>query len=145
MRPCPIRYKITFPYGKIYPPEYQYLTADHKHHGIDYGTPIGTSVGACVDGIINFIGYLRGYGNTLIIKFFVGNIFNRKTYRLILAHLDKITTAKKVGQKISKFNNVALSGDSGMATGHPHLHLQVEQLIKGIWVPINPSFVVGKD
>jgi murein DD-endopeptidase MepM/ murein hydrolase activator NlpD len=144
MRPVPNRYKMHFGFGELYPPELQYLTSDKKHHGQDFLTPIGTTVGACVDGVVNFIGWKRGYGNCIYIKFFTGNILNRKTYRLILAHLSKITTDKKVGQKVSKYNNVALSGDSGMAIGHPHLHLEVQLLTNGIWVPVNPQFVTGE-
>lgn len=142
MRPVNENYKMHFGFGEAYPPELAHLTIDGKHHGFDYLTPTGTEVFASVDGVINFVGWKRGYGKCIYIKFWTGKIF-KKTYRLILAHLSAIEPTLKVGQKIKKTKQVACSGDSGMATNHPHLHLQCEQLIDGQWIPVNPHFVTG--
>ncbi|MBN2057712.1 MAG: M23 family metallopeptidase [Candidatus Saganbacteria bacterium] len=136
MRPCP--HKMHFGYGERYPANLRNLTQDGRHHGQDFLTPKGTRIIACVNGVVNYKGWLRGYGLTLIIKFWVSG----KTYRLILAHLSRVTTSKKIGEKVKKTDIVALTGDSGMATGHPHLHLEVQVLWGGkTWRAVNPGFV----
>ncbi|MFA5034822.1 MAG: M23 family metallopeptidase [Candidatus Margulisiibacteriota bacterium] len=137
MRPCP--QKMHFGFGEKYPPALRNLTVDGKHHGQDFLTPTGTPIIACVNGVVYDRSFHRGYGLSFWIKFFVAG----KTYRLILAHLSKITNQKKVGQKIGKTEVIGKSGDSGMATGHPHLHLEVQQLKNGAWAAIDPGFVTG--
>jgi murein DD-endopeptidase MepM/ murein hydrolase activator NlpD len=144
MRPCAKQWKITFPYGELYPPELQYLTADKKHHGIDYGCIIGTSVIAPVNGIVNFKGFKRGFGNCVYIKFWTGYWPLQHVYRVILAHLSQINEELVVGDRITKWTEIGKSGDSGMASNHPHLHCEVQDYIEGVWVAVNPSFVVGK-
>ena len=143
MRPVPKQFKVNFDFGLKYPPELQYLTVDHLHHGKDFACPKGIPVIFAVDGILNFKGFKRGYGHCVIVKFKTGILWSGKTFRLILAHLEAITTDRKIGQRVGKWESCGLSGDSGMAVGHPHLHVECQELKDGIWVAINPSFVVG--
>lgn len=143
MRPVTKNYKMHFGFNEPYPDNLKYLSSDGLHKGNDYLAVKGTHVSCAVDGILNFKGFKRSYGNCVIIKFFTGNLFTRKTYRVILAHLDSISIKKNIGEKVSKYEEAGISGDSGSASGHPHLHAQVDKLINGQWVPINPAFVFG--
>jgi len=143
MRPVAKNYKMHFGWNQPYPDNLKYLSSDGLHKGQDYLTPTGTTVIASVDGIVNFTGWKRGFGNCVYIKFFTGNILNRSIYRCILAHLYCINTELIVGQKINKWAEIGKSGDSGMAKNHPHLHFQVDQLINKLWVPVSPYFVTG--
>lgn len=152
MRPCGHNYHVTFGYNKKYPEELAHLTKDGRHHGVDFGTPLGTPILASVDGVLNYKGWLRGFGNTVIIKFWTGSLFNRQTYRVILAHLESITTEKKVGAKIRKFEIVGFSGATGAQYWDPakkivrpffHLHAEVQQLKDKQWEHVNPKFVFG--
>lgn len=145
MRPVLKQFRMHFGFNEAYPPELAYLTHDGKHKGFDYLTPKETRVFAPVDGVFNYIGWKRGYGNCIYIKFWSGWAFTRRTFRVILAHLSEEESSIVVGQKCTKGQLIGYSGDSGMAVNHPHLHVQVEELIKGTWVPIDPAFVVGKD
>lgn len=143
MRPVPKFYRMHFGFGVPYPTSLQHLTEDGKHHGYDYLTPIGTAGCAGVDGILNNKGYLRGFGQSIIVKFWTGSLWWKKEYRIILAHLYKITTDKMIGSKISKSELLYLTGDSGMAKGHPHLHIEVQLRTKNGWVAVDPKFAVG--
>ncbi|MFH1361046.1 MAG: M23 family metallopeptidase, partial [bacterium] len=136
MRPCP--QKMHYGFGEKYPQHLRWVTKDGRHHGQDFLCPKGTSIIACVDGVVYDRSFHRGFGLSFWIKFWSGG----KTYRLILAHLSRITNRKKVGEKIKKTEMIGLTGDSGSAQGHPHLHLEVQVLWGGkSWRPVNPSFV----
>lgn len=152
MRPVPKQYEVSFGYGKKYPSNLQYLTADGKHHGIDYATPKGTPVIRGVDGIHYYAGYLRGYGFCVITKFTTGALLWKKVYRLILAHLDRITTTKRIGEKVGKWEQIGLSGASGAYYYDPdqkkmrnfyHLHAEVQEKTSVGWVSIDPAFAIG--
>lgn len=144
MRPVPKKYKMNFGYLEEYPDNLKWITKDGKHHGQDFLAPKGTSVIASVDGYMEFVGWLRGFGNCAIIRF-KGNAFDiRATFRVILAHLSHIDQKLNHGLKIRKWDEIGKSGDSGYAKNHPHLHIQVEKLKNGVWVHIEPSFVTGE-
>lgn len=143
MRPVPKLYKMHFGFGEKYPKELQYLTEDGKHHGFDYLTPIGTPGSSGVDGIVNHLGSLRGYGLCLIVKFWSGRFLQKKEYRALIAHLASISESLRVGSKLRKTENCYFTGDSGMAKGHPHLHYEVQVRTKRGWIAVNPSFAVG--
>ena len=143
MRPVPKIYKMHFGFGEDYPPELKSLTKDGKHHGFDYLTPSGTLGSAGVDGVLNHIGFLRGYGLAVIVKFWTGSLWWKKQYRVIMAHLSYILTLKRVGEKVKKTENLYITGDSGTAKGHPHLHVEVQEYTEVGWVAIDPSFAVG--
>lgn len=152
MRPVAQKYDISLGYLEAYPDYLQYLTEDGRHHGVDYLTPRGTPVKCSADGILNYAGWLRGYGNVVIIKFSVGIFWGQRLYRIILAHLDSISIKKKIGERISKHEEAGLSGASGAIYYDPklkktrpffHLHAEVQQFIDKKWVTINPTFLIG--
>ncbi|MEV0415334.1 M23 family metallopeptidase [Streptomyces sp. NPDC050448] len=92
----------------------------HKHSGQDFAVPVGTPVKAVHDGVVVKAGPLGGgdgpaYGNAIVIK------HANRTYSQY-AHLSKIQV--RIGQKVSKGAQIALSGNTGNSSG-PHLHFEI--------------------
>lgn len=89
--------------------------SDHTHKGNDYAVPIGTSVYATKDGKVTIAGPQEGYGNVIYIDHGDG-------YVTRYGHLS--TMLVKAGQTVTKGQQIALSGNTGLSTG-PHLHYEV--------------------
>ncbi len=84
------------------------------HKGIDYAAPTGTSVRTVGDGVDNFAGTQRGYGNVIEIK-------HRDNKSTVFAHLSRIDVQK--GQKVEQGDVIGAVGTTGFSTG-PHLHFE---------------------
>lgn len=141
-RPVPKKYGVGTKYDELYPASLAWITEDGRHDGKDYLTPVGVPIENSVDGIVYATGYFRGYGNAVFVKFWVKrSLFFSDTYRIVYAHLSEYNDFK-VGQKVRKGTILGLSGATGWVSG-AHLHVQVEKLVAGRWVPVNPDFVVG--
>jgi murein DD-endopeptidase MepM/ murein hydrolase activator NlpD len=91
------------------------------HTGIDYGAPTGTRVRATGDGVVEFIGTQKGYGNFVLLSHAGG-------YQTAYAHLNGFASALKKGSRVSQGDIIAYVGSTGWATG-PHLHYEFR--IKG--------------
>ena len=87
-----------------------------QHLGVDLKATTGTPVLAVDDGKVVFIRSSPDYGNTLIIDHGLG------VYSLYL-HLSEFKV--QLGQMVKQGDTVALSGDTGYATG-PHLHFSIK-------------------
>ena len=98
--------------------------ATSNHQGVDWGTPIGTTVMASCGGTVTKAGWGGGYGYCVFIKHPDG----RETR---YAHLSKVLVS--VGQTVSQGQKIALSGNTGASTG-PHVHFEIR--IGG--VAVNP-------
>lgn len=85
------------------------------HHGMDFTAPTGTEIFATGNGSVSFVGWMQGYGNTVIIDHGFG-------YTTLYAHLYKGLVRK--GQKVKRGDVIALCGSTGKSTG-PHLHYEV--------------------
>lgn len=84
------------------------------HNGIDYSCPIGTSVFAPMDGIVEIKDEGKEkYGLHIKLRNPI------KACEVVLGHLDKILVVS--GQKVSLGDKIAISGNSGYSTG-AHLH-----------------------
>lgn len=94
------------------------------HNGTDFATPIGTKVIAPGDGIVSLVTDHRYAGKYVVIDH--GN-----KYRTRYLHLSKALVHK--GQRVSRGQVIALSGNTGRITG-PHLHYEFH--INGR--PVNP-------
>ncbi len=95
------------------------------HTGMDLALPIGTELRAVADGTVLFTrASTTGYGVHVVINHGGGVV-------TLYAHCSKILVGE--GQKVTKGQAIALSGNTGRSTG-PHLHL--EFVIDG--VPYNP-------
>ena len=85
-----------------------------QHLGVDYAAPTGTPVRSIGDGVVEFAGVQRGFGNVVIVDHGKGNT-------TVYAHLSKIHVHK--GEKISQAKYVGEVGTTGWSTG-PHLHFE---------------------
>jgi murein DD-endopeptidase MepM/ murein hydrolase activator NlpD len=79
------------------------------HDGYDISMPEGTPIVAVDDGVVEIQN--DDYGTTLVLKHSWG--------KTVYGHLSK--TLVTVGQKVSRGQQIALSGNTGLSTG-PHLH-----------------------
>lgn len=99
------------------------------HEGLDIGVWYNTPVLATADGIVKYAASNGGYGLLIVIEHSYG-------YETRYAHLNKILVKK--GQKISRGDRIALSGNSGRSSG-PHLHYEVRTNN----IPQNPRQYIG--
>lgn len=115
----PVRGRITSPYGTR-------VISGRKdfHAGIDIGGPTGTNIVAAESGLVSYTGYMRGYGNIIILS-------HNQGYSTVYAH-NSVNLVKK-GQSIKKGSVIAKIGRTGNATGS-HLHFEVR--LNGN--PVNP-------
>jgi len=86
------------------------------HKGVDLQAPVGTKVRSTADGVIDFVGQQRGYGNVIIIK------HNAKQTTLY-AHLNEFADGLQVGSKVRQGDTIGTVGMTGWTTG-PHLHFE---------------------
>ncbi len=94
------------------------------HAGVDIVAPPGTPVRAPADGVVSFAGWDEQFGKLVSIDHGYG-VLTR------YAHNSQIYV--QVGQKVSKFDVISASGNTGRSTG-PHVHYEVR--VNGI--PVNP-------
>ncbi|MDR1730143.1 MAG: M23 family metallopeptidase [Prevotellaceae bacterium] len=86
------------------------------HAGMDFTGAPDTEIFATGKGVVEAVGWMQGYGNTVI----VNHGFNYKT---LYAHLNKFKVKK--GAKVNRGDVVGLMGNTGKSTG-VHLHYEVQ-------------------
>jgi hypothetical protein len=97
------------------------------HNGIDLGLPLGTSVHAAQGGVVEFAGWMSGYGYAV-------DINHCGKYTTRYAHLSSFVAHH--GDKVGKGQTIAKSGSTGNSTG-PHLHFEIR--LGGRWgTAVNP-------
>ncbi|SHE40735.1 Murein DD-endopeptidase MepM and murein hydrolase activator NlpD, contain LysM domain [Vibrio gazogenes DSM 21264] len=89
------------------------------HNGTDFATPVGTPVLSTGDGTVIIVRKHPYAGNYIVIR-------HDSTYMTRYLHLSKILVHR--GQKVSRGQKIALSGQSGRVTG---AHLHYELIVKG--------------
>ncbi len=85
------------------------------HKGIDIGTTFGDPIFAPIAGIIDFAGYMVGYGKCIVIDH--GN-----DIKTLYAHCSNLVVSR--GNYVNKRQKIAYIGSTGASTG-PHLHFEV--------------------
>ncbi|ARO14914.1 Peptidase, M23/M37 family protein [Ketogulonicigenium robustum] len=88
---------------------------NRAHEGVDFAMPIGSPIYATGEGVVTFAGWSSGYGRLIKIRHEFG-------FETRYAHLNDIKV--RVGQRVSRGERIADSGNSGRSTG-PHLHYEV--------------------
>lgn len=86
------------------------------HKGIDFYTPIGTSVFSTASGTVAAVWNDDTCGNGI-------KILHSNGYETIYCHLSKQLVA--VGDKVSAGCEIAKTGNTGMSSG-PHLHYSIK-------------------
>jgi len=94
------------------------------HKGYDIASRQGTPILATADGVVTFAGKKGLYGKFIVIDHGHGMITR-------YGHCQKLL--KKRGDKVKRWETIALMGNTGRSTG-PHLHYEVH--LNGI--PVNP-------
>ncbi|MGE4426962.1 MAG: murein hydrolase activator EnvC [Solirubrobacteraceae bacterium] len=84
------------------------------HAGIDIAVPTGTAVHAADSGTVAIAGWVGGYGNYICVNHGGG-------LSTCYAHNSRLGVT--VGQKVSKGQVIAASGNTGNSTG-PHIHFE---------------------
>ncbi len=89
-----------------------------EHFGIDFAVKENTQVFAPAAGYVVFAGFTAIDGNVIIIE-------HQNNFRTILKHCNVLL--KKQGDKVFQSELIAISGNSGINTSGPHLHLELWQ------------------
>tara|TARA_B110000240_G_C13498263_1_gene452661 strand:+ start:1480 stop:2235 length:756 start_codon:yes stop_codon:yes gene_type:complete len=97
------------------------------HSGIDLAAAVNTPIHSVKSGVVIQSGFVRGYGNYVIVKHSDG-------YKSAYAHLNSIKVKKN--QKVSNGDIIGTLGKTGTATGY-HLHFELIKSNK----KIDPLFI----
>lgn len=108
----PLRGKINSPYGTRVHPVFKTKTT---HTGLDIDGKKGDPVRAAAAGEVLYTGWLRGYGQVVIID-------HGGDLTTIYAHLSGIDTMENA--KVKTGDRIGRVGSTGVATGN-HLHFEV--------------------
>ncbi|MEC5385980.1 M23 family metallopeptidase [Uliginosibacterium sp. H3] len=101
-----------------------------QHKGIDFSAPLGTPVHATADGVVEFIGDMRGFGNFITLR-------HDKAITTAYGHLDGFAEALKKGDAVRQGEVIGFVGQTGWATG---AHLHYEFRINGVHQnPLEPN------
>jgi murein DD-endopeptidase MepM/ murein hydrolase activator NlpD len=103
--------RVSSGYGMRFHPV---LGRQRAHLGVDYAAPTGTPVRTVADGVIEFAGVQRGYGNVIYVR-------HRNNQTTVFAHLSRIGV--RTGQRVNQGEFIGNVGSTGMSTG-PHLHFE---------------------
>lgn len=108
----PVQGQITSTFGQRVHPVFK---TKMMHTGMDIRAPRGTPVRAAGPGEVLFAGWLRGYGQVIIIDH--GNNLSS-----VYAHLSSMSVRE--GSAVKKGQTIGAVGSTGTATG-AHLHFEV--------------------
>ena len=112
----PVKGRISSPFGARW---------GKMHNGLDIAVSTGTLVKAAADGRVTFAGWNGGYGILVIVDH--GNGIETR-----YAHNSRLNV--KVGQRVTRGETVAYSGNTGVSTG-PHVHFEIRYRNN----PVNPQ------
>jgi murein DD-endopeptidase MepM/ murein hydrolase activator NlpD len=103
--------RVSSGYGMRFHPV---LGTQRAHLGVDFAAPTGTPVRTVGDGLVEFAGVQRGYGNVIFVR-------HRNSQVTVYAHLSRIGV--RTGQRVAQGEFIGNVGSTGMSTG-PHLHFE---------------------
>lgn len=102
-----------------------------RHQGVDIAGPIGLSVKATADGTVFFAGWASGYGNLVVID-------HENGYYSYYGHCSLLKVVE--GQKVKRYQTIALLGNTGRSTG-PHVHYEIREQN----LPRNPAHFIEEN
>ncbi|MGB4585758.1 MAG: M23 family metallopeptidase [Rectinemataceae bacterium] len=85
------------------------------HNGLDIGVPMGTRIGAGMEGSVEETGYSPIMGKYVMLRHPGG-------WKSLYAHMSSISVQQ--GQYLARGGKIGLSGNTGYSTG-PHVHFSV--------------------
>ena len=103
--PRPAEGPISVGFGTVENPRFHTVT---EQKGVDLEAPAGTPVRAVADGRVVYAGWMRGYGNLLVLDHGSG-------YHTLVAHLSALD--RTVGQQVAAGETVGQVGDTGSLKG----------------------------
>lgn len=109
--PLPVAGRITSSFGTRIHPVFKTKTT---HTGVDIAAPKGTAINAADAGEILYTGWLRGYGQVVIVD-------HGADLTTVYAHMSKIETTE--GAKVRRGQLIGRVGSTGVSTGN-HLHFE---------------------
>ena len=110
--PLPGNTRITSPYGNRISP----ISGKGEFHtGVDVGASYGTNILSAESGTVTFSGWMRGFGNTVIVS-------HGGNFSTLYAHASSLLVS--VGQSVKRGQAIAKIGSTGNSTGN-HLHFEV--------------------
>ncbi|HEX8435387.1 murein hydrolase activator EnvC family protein [Archangium sp.] len=112
--PFPAPGLIEVGFGKVVNPRFNTVTVQK---GVDIRAPAGTPVKAVAEGTVAYAGWLRGYGNLLILDHGGG-------YHSLVAHLSTVTP--QVGAQVTAGEVVGEVGDTGSLKG-AYLYFEIRR------------------
>lgn len=100
------------------------------HTGVDFPVKDGTPVYAVGNGQVFDTGYSKAYGNYV-------EIYHGNNVYSFYAHATSVNSSIKVGTKVTKGQQIMLSGHTGNVTG-AHLHFEIRTPSYGFYSCVNP-------
>jgi murein DD-endopeptidase MepM/ murein hydrolase activator NlpD len=91
--------------------------AARMHDGLDIAAAMGTPIQASLGGTVAHAGWIKGYGNSVILDHGDGTT-------TLYAHASELLV--KEGEKVARGAEIAKVGSTGHSTG-PHLHFEVRR------------------
>lgn len=101
----PVVGRVELGFGKVENPRFHTVTVQK---GLDLRAPAGVPVRAVADGKVVFAGWLRGYGNLMVLDHGDG-------YHTVVAHLGELE--RKVGEEVRQGEPLGPLGDTGSLKG----------------------------
>lgn len=117
----PVTGRVSSPFG---------MRGGRLHKGVDITAPPGTEIAVAFSGTVTYTGFLRDYGNVIIVE-------HGKDVVTVYAH-NEINLVKK-SDKVDKGDVIARLGSTGRSTG-PHLHFEIRVANK----PIDPAKIISE-
>ncbi|MDR2523721.1 MAG: peptidoglycan DD-metalloendopeptidase family protein [Synergistaceae bacterium] len=108
----PLRGPISSPFGTRIHPVFK---TKSFHSGLDISAPRGTPVKAAAPGEVLFEGWMRGYGQVVIVD-------HGRDYSTVYAHMS--STRVREGAVVKAGTDIGTVGNTGTTTGY-HLHFEV--------------------
>lgn len=112
--PLPVAGHIEAGFGKVLEPRFNTVTL---RRGVDIRAPVGTPVRAVAPGTVAWTGWMRGYGNVVILDHGDG-------YHSVVAHLQEIMRAS--GVHVFEGEVLGTVGDTGSLQG-PVLYFEIRR------------------